>query len=266
MNNRTAVLAGLAVVSIEMIFAQPPATTPPEFDAASLKPVSSAGGGRAGTYPGILKFTPGMVSSGPFPVTAGRIILEAYHLHDYQLAAGPDWVGTERFALEGKAETAANEDQLRLMLQTLLSTRFRLVVHRETREMPVWALTVDKGGPRLHELKPGEPTPSTPEELRKLGLLRNTNGARAGTMIDRGNMQTLADELYVNSRNPANGMESWPVLDKTGLKGEYLLFLQWDADEDFKDVVREVMGLKLEARKAPVEVLVIDHIERPSGN
>jgi len=237
----------------------------PEFDAASIKPVAPGDRPNTGFF-GSLKFTPGMVLSGRGNVSAGRIILEAYHLHDYQLIGGPAWLTSDNFALEAKADTPADEGQLRLMLQTLLTKRFKLVTHRETREMPVWALTVAKGGPKLHDMKPGEAMPRSREEMAKLGLARTWDGPLAGNMVEIGGIQTLVDILYGMSANPNSGMETRPVLDKTGLAGNYLFFFQWGANEYFKDVVQEVAGLKLEPSKAPVEVLVVDHIEKPDGN
>jgi hypothetical protein len=133
---------------------------PLEFDAASIKPYSGGdGGGRNGgigggppldTGGGGLRFTPGRVASAPNGVTARRMILEAFHLTQYQLSGGPGWLDTDRFALEAKAE-GADENQLRQMLQTLPAERFKLVGHRETREMAVYALLVGKNGTKLHE-------------------------------------------------------------------------------------------------------------------
>jgi uncharacterized protein (TIGR03435 family) len=73
-------------------------------------------------------------------------------------------------------------------------------------------------------------------------------------------------QLYATLSRLDNGPDARPVVDKTGLTGNYLFFLQWGADEDFRDGVAQVMGLRLEPRKAPIEVLVIDHIEKPDAN
>jgi hypothetical protein len=129
------------------------------FDAASIKPNSGGGGGgrnggiggnppRAGG--GGLRFMPGRIVSAPIGVTARKIILDAFHLTQYQLSGGPSWLDSDRFDLEAKAE-GANENQLRLMLQTLLAERFKLVIHREAKEMPVYHLVVGKSGAKLHE-------------------------------------------------------------------------------------------------------------------
>jgi uncharacterized protein (TIGR03435 family) len=127
---------------------------PLAFDAASIKPSGSGGGGRMGGGGGIVQITPGRVLARN--VTARRLVLAAYRLTPYQLSGGPAWLDSDRFELEAKAETASNEKQLRLMLQTLLGQRLKLVVHRETEEMRVYALVVGKNGPKIYEVKEGE--------------------------------------------------------------------------------------------------------------
>jgi uncharacterized protein (TIGR03435 family) len=193
-------------------------------------------------------------------VTARDIVLEAYHLTDYQLSGGPDWFDNDRFDLEAKAATPADENQLRLMLQTLLAERFKLVARRATKEMPVYALTVAKSGPTIHELKPGDPFPKTAKEMAALTKLRDIQGTPAGAWSDRGTMQYFADKL---SRNPSIDR---PVLDKTGLQGVYLILVRWGTEDSFMAAVEEQFGLKFEPQKAPMDTLVIDHIEKPDAN
>jgi uncharacterized protein (TIGR03435 family) len=123
--------------------------------------------------------------------------------------------------------------------------RFQLVVHRETREMPVYALMVGKNGTKLREWKEGDPTPE----------FHGTNNFR-----DRGTMQHFADFLC-----DGPGVDR-PVLDKTGLKGVYSFYVEWDDDQDFLHAMQEQFGLKLESQKGPVDVLTIDHVEKPSSN
>jgi uncharacterized protein (TIGR03435 family) len=228
---------------------------PLSFDAASIKPhTNSEGGGRNGapgdgplhgTGSGGLRFTPGRVVSSPIGVTARKIILEAYRLNQYQLSGGPGWLDSYWFDLEGKAESPADENQLRQMLRTLLAERLQLVAHRETREMPVYALTVGKNGPKLREWKEGDVMPAF---------------SGANNYRDRGTMQRLADVL---SNAPDVGR---PVLDKTGLKGVYVFYVQWPQGEEFLPAMQEQLGLKLESQKGPVDILVVDHIEKASAN
>jgi len=227
---------------------------PLAFDAASIKPYNNSGGGgrnggTGGAPPaaiggGALRFTPGRVASSPRGVTARKMILEAYHLTQYQLSGGPGWLDSEWFSVEAKAE-AANENQLRQMLQTLLAERFKLVVHRESKEKPVYALVVGKNGTKLREWKEGDPMPEF---------------GGANNFRDRGTMQHFADFL-----SNAPGVAR-PVLDKTSLQGVYVFYVEWAADEDFLPAMQAQLGLKLEPQKAPIDIFVIDHVEKPSEN
>ena len=227
-----------------------------KFDAASIRPFSGGGGGRnggaGGTLPsaisGGLRFIPGRVVSAPAGVTARKMILEAFHLTQYQLSGGPGWLDSDRFSLEARAE-GANENQLRQMLQALLADRFKLVVHRETKEMPVYALVVAKNGPKFHEWKEGDRMP-------EFG-----SGGHANNFRDQGTMQRLVDVL-------TGGLNSVgrPVLDKTGLKGVYVFYVEWDEDQDFLPAMQQDLGLKLEPQRGPGDNLVIDHVEKPEAN
>jgi uncharacterized protein (TIGR03435 family) len=148
------------------------------------------------------------------------------------------------FSLEAKAD-GANENELRQMLQTLLAERFQLVVHSATKEMPVYALVVGKNGTKLHEWKDGDPMPAF---------------GGANNFRDMGTMRHFADFL---SNSDAVGR---PVVDKTGLKGVYIFYIEWGADDDFLPAMQEQLGLKLEPQKGPVDVLTIDRMEKPASN
>jgi uncharacterized protein (TIGR03435 family) len=187
------------------------------------------------------------------------MILEAYHVPQYQLSGGPGWLESDRFSIEAKTESHADENQLRLMLRTLLGQRFKLVVHREVREMSTYALVVGKGGPRLLELKEGEPTPSR-ADLVSRGIAPPKMDHVAGVLSDRGNMQRLIDRLN------EMGKVDHPVVDKTGLHGEYFFAFQWDAEENFMAELQEQSGLRFVSEKLPVDVMIIDHVERPDAN
>jgi uncharacterized protein (TIGR03435 family) len=229
---------------------------PLQFDSASVKPFRGGGGGRAGSAVvgppraanGALRFMPGKVVSAPTAgVTAGKIILEAFHLTESQLSGGPSWLGSARFDLEARAE-GANDNQLRQMLQTLLADRFKLVVHRETKVMPVYALVVAKNGPKFHEWKEGDPLPAF------------GSGGHPNNFRDRGTMQRLADVIA------GDPMVDQPVLDKTGLNGVYAFYFEWDDGEDFLHALQDQLGLKLERQKAPLDHLIIERIEMPEAN
>ena len=143
------------------------------------------------------------------------------------------------------------------MLQSLLADRFHLALHRETREIPVYALVPGKNGPKFHE---------SPPDAK--GILR-MNGR--GKLVAMGGTMTQLAGWFSN----ANGVDR-PVLDETGLGGHYDFTLEWanprttDASDStvpwIFTAMREQLGLKLEPRRAPVEVLVIDHVDLPGEN
>ncbi len=238
----------LAVLSTPVLRAQDKALS---FDVASIKPNNTPPGGRLVPGGGRLRFLPGTVSGRN--VTAKRIILDAYHTTEYQLSGGPGWIDSDRFDFEAKADKPATEDQLGRMLQTLLAERFHLTVRHETRDVQVYALTVGKKGPKLLEIKPGEPTPrpTPPPAGSKIG----------GVFMDKGTIQHFIESML--DRYPTVGR---PVVDKTGLSGVYQFFVYWDEDENFMTAVQDELGLRFEARKAPLDTLVIEHIEKPDPN
>jgi bla regulator protein blaR1 len=220
---------------------------PLRFGAAAIKP-SSSGGGRADIGGGSLRYTQGMVTGRS--VTARRIILDAYQTTAFQLSGGPDWLDSQRFALEGKAESAANEGELKRMLQTLLSERFSLVMHHEKKEMQVYIMTAAKGGVKAPEVKPevgDTPTTGPPD-------------GHAKHMITTSDLDQFA---AVISMFPTTGM---PVVNQTGLKGRYRFFVGWDEDDDFQPALQREFGLKLEKQRALMDTLVIDRVEKPSDN
>ena len=227
------------------------AEKPLHFDAASIKSYGESGGRVGGSPP--LRFTPGMVVSGPGGATVKTIIMEAYHLsgRGYQLSGGPAWLDSDKFELEARAgDSSADESRLRSMLQTLLAERFKFVAHHETRELPVYALAVGKNGPRFRKLKDGEDPPSPP----------------SAELVHRTTVQGFVDSLNTGAGRIFAGLDR-PVLDSTGLLGTYFFVLQpWDRDEDFKSVAEAQLELKFEPMKAALDVVVIDRVERPGAN
>jgi len=222
-------------------------------------------------------------------LTPRRLILIAYDIQDYQLVGAPRWIDSENYDIEAKADGNPSVQQMEgPMLQALLEERFKLSLHRETRELAVYKLSVGKSGAKLQAsqegnctpyvtdapppiAKPGEPPPSFCGFQRTTaeGLNRSLNG-KAVTMAD------LAKTL---SRT-YTAMLGRNVIDGTGLKGTFDVRLTWAMDSDgprsdnppdsvgpsIFTALQEQLGLKLEATKGPVDVLVIDHIEKPSGN
>ena len=193
------------------------------------------------------------------------LIESAYSLREYQILNAPGWLRSERWTLEVKTTEPTNTGQKLQLLQPLLADRFQLKVHRETRMLAVYSLVVAKGGPKLR--KPTEDGP---------GWSRYGNQI-IGRKYD---IARLARDL--------SGNLNIPVLDKTDLKGIYDIDLMWSSDpgqKDFRDVrdsadipapdpnrpviftaIKEQLGLELKAEKGPVEVIVIDHVEKPSPN
>jgi uncharacterized protein (TIGR03435 family) len=170
------------------------------------------------------------------------------------LIAGPDWVTTERYDIRAKFSPEAVPPKIRLMLQALLRTRFGMGFHRETKYLPAYALVVGKSGFKGHPAaKDGRPG------FRKsVGHLESESAT----------MALLADKLSQQSDRP--------IVDATGLTGAYAISLLWTPDEldnagrtgaSLYTAIEEQLGLKLEARKEAMEVIVIDHLERtPTGN
>jgi uncharacterized protein (TIGR03435 family) len=194
--------------------------------------------------------------------TVEDILLIGYGVQKSQVVGEPDWVKTEKWDVDGvpDVEGEPGMSQLREMMQKILKERFGIKLHREQRVMPVFAMTVAKGGPKM--------TPNTSDPN---GWMDQQNSAANGRDVENlknASMPDLAEILQFRV--------SRPVVDQTGLKGRYDFKLQWTIDETrATDVdappglftaIQEQIGLKLEAVKAPADVLVIDHVERPSAN
>jgi uncharacterized protein (TIGR03435 family) len=179
-------------------------------------------------------------------------------------AAISDLLNSERYEILAKASEPVPDQTLRLMLQDLLADRFKLSLHKESREMPVYTLQLDKDKPKFHE---SEGDGESQQQL-------------LGSKLRRQWKWTTIAELAENLSEAMQG----PIVDRTGLAGRYDFALdltpylasagdgpeagrlQQDLPEMIVTAVREQLGLKLTATRMPVEVLVIDHVERPSPN
>ena len=262
------------------IFAQPAATPRPQFEVASIK-LNKSGGGFSLARP-----SPG----GRFTLTnipLQFVLMIAYRVKEFQLSGAPAWLNQERYDIEAKADGNPSLDAMLPMLQTLLEDRLQLKFHHETKELPIYVLAVAKAG-KLHESEKGEcppmpnglPPPPEPGKLPSppCGGIFRTPGHVAG---QKTTMAQLTD-LLSNSTGRV-------VLDKTGLTGKYDINLDYtpeqsqlqllpggDPDMPFPrpdpngpslfTALQEQLGLKLESQKGPVEIMVIDHVERPSEN
>jgi len=233
-----------------------PAGKPLTFDVASIKPSNPQPGGKQSSVGGSVRFTDAGVTGRL--VTVKHLIEAAYNLSSDQLSGGPGWLDSATFNLDAKTESPSSTDQLKRMLQNLLADRCKLTAHRGTKEFPVYFLTVGKGGlgPALHLLKDG----TSPPEINRNEFL--SHQAFGPTAIIRGALEDFALKL---SSPPFDFGRR--VIDKTNLHGTYIGYLHWAKDDDDPiSAVRDEFNMKLEPHKAPVDVLVIDHAERPSGN
>jgi uncharacterized protein (TIGR03435 family) len=200
------------------------------------------------------------------------LITAAYHIPPNALEGGPGWLETDRFDVVAKAAATTSEADLRLMLRTLLADRFKLAIHQDQKSMPAWVLTVGKAGPKLQQsdaAKPGDqrcaPGQGTPGDQHIV-----CQHMTMGDLVD--NLPAIAPG-YVRDT---------PVVDQTGLKGSYEFKLDWTpagrlnaaagspdgtAAISLFDALEAQLGLKLENRKIPLPIVVIDHIDRvPSEN
>lgn len=181
------------------------------------------------------------------------LIGEAYHVPNRQIIGLPDF--REDYDIEAQADHPVSRDQMMVMLQHLLEDRFKLVVHRETKEMKAQALVVAKGGPKFQE-----------NQDRAAYFMERTGASKF-------TFRNVPITLF------ANALSAWvddTVVDQTGLKGNYdfELSVRLERTQNPQDpnapsvytALQEQLGLKLESRRGPVQMLVIDHIEKLSGN
>jgi uncharacterized protein (TIGR03435 family) len=265
----TCLAPAIALCAISAIAAQN-AADQPKFEVASVK--------RTDRCVFDNSVSPGTVVLKGDPLKP--ILMEAFKVGKEQIV-GPSWLDEDCFEIFGKAPEGASKDQLPAMLQALLVERFKLAAHKEDRARPVYALIVDKNGPKFKESY-------SSSSFQGARASRMMFRAGAGTAGFKGSM-TMADLA-----RHLSGRGYGPVQDFTGLKGKYDIDLSWAPDRTFEPMeefakageaahpnadlpaaptadlfaaIRESLGLRLEQRKEPVEVLVIDHIERvPTEN
>jgi uncharacterized protein (TIGR03435 family) len=234
----------------------------PAFDVITVKPDKS------GDRPSI-DFDNGNFSATNFSVK--MLTLFAYDLKDDQLFGIPKWADEMHFDMKAKVldadpallQTLTNE-QRRQIEQTILTERFGLTFHRETKVLAVYELVVDKGGPRFQPSKI-EAGQRGSNGLVAGGLHTNNRGGNADMTSTAVPISSLVDVL-------SRQMERI-VVDKTGLTGRYDLNLTWSRDDaadrnspSILTSVQEQLGLRLRPAKLPVEVFVVDHVALPSGN
>lgn len=301
-------VAGLLAVTAPVIFGLVNATpsqaqsenasaTLPTFESVSIKPsVASAPmptyGGSSARMMRMMYGPDGFVADN---VTLKTIIQEAYGVQANQITGGPEWLDSARFDMEAKVSKSETnrfglgpyKAESQQMLEAALADQTKLALHRETKELPSYALVVVDGGPKLQLDKSAENETGGIKgpDGRVLGIHRMQMQMGSGQVVGMAaqgvSVQDFAEQL---SRQLGA-----PVVDKTGLKGSYDFTLQWkpgvnqsqgnDGDpaavstgapgasgNALFTAIQEQLGLKLEPQKAPMEVLVIDHIEKPTEN
>jgi uncharacterized protein (TIGR03435 family) len=239
-------IAGVSLMA-SSVFAQP-VKVPLAFDVASVK--RAEGGGPPGDIARNMDSSPGHFAMRNVPL---RYALEwAYDLKDYEIS-GPDWIkADERYDIIANAP-GASEAQMRQMLQTLLTQRFQMKLHRETKELSVYALVPGKGAPKVKEARADEQT--------------GISGGATGANFQH---QPISRFTFMLTRRMDR-----PVLDLTGLAGFYdftvdLSGLGFNGNPPAVDTdgpsiftaVQNDLGLKLEARKQPIEILVVDSLSK----
>jgi uncharacterized protein (TIGR03435 family) len=238
----------------------------PTFEVASIKPAEPGARGM-----GVQRQAGGRVSMKN--VTLRLLITMAWDIRDHQLVGAPGWFDSEHFDIVAKPETEIprtpeGNDKLMLMVQALVTERFGFAFHRETKEMPIYALVVAKNGPKLAASEPG---------------------SQNSLMMGRGKLEGKNMKISALAKILTNPLGR-TVVDKTGLTGDYNFTVEWTPDvnesmgpkgmpsEAPRDAtsmpdgpslftaLQEQLGLRLESQKGPVEMLVVDRAERPSEN
>ena len=273
------------------------------FEVASIKPAA----------PQTMARLQGSVDGGPGTPAPGRIqftdmplrvlIMRAYNVQSFQVS-GPSWMDSRRFDIIAKAPGGATREDARIMLQNLLADRFKLKIHRRSKEAAIYELVVAKGGNQLKEAVhaaaappegAGDPRPGPPRG--KDGLLRTPPGQLGIQATANGRMRMRGEAVTMARLTEALGMAvGRPVVDKTGLVGTYDVTLDFspegmgpgpkdsapaegggnppEAPRDSNGsgptlftALQEQLGLKLEMRRGPVDLWVVDRVEKvPAGN
>jgi len=256
----------------------------PQFEVASIKPAAPDAHGTfiRGTPGGRITLT---------NVSLKEMIVVAWRIQPFQVSGGPPWLESAHYDISAKPDHAPKPDELPLMLQSLMEDRFQLKFHRETKELPVYALVLarkdGKLGPRLIESKEGScsqpdlnkpPAPLEPGKPPALfcgGMFMSQRSMNASSI-------PVANIIPMLSRTLGR-----TIIDKTGLTGKYDISMEWTPDESLAlqpppdapklppadpagpslfTALQEQLGLKLESQKGPVEVFIVDSAERPPEN
>jgi uncharacterized protein (TIGR03435 family) len=308
---RAIMSAGLVVFASCAAWAQT-AENSPAFEVASVKPAAPITGNRIQV---MLRGGPGSSDPGQITytnVTVKNVLTQAYGVKGFQIS-GPGWLDSGRYDIVAKLPRGATKAEFMAMLQNLLAERFKLTLHREKKDLQMYALVVGKNGPKLKESaqeaapKEGGPVDGPAATMGKLTMGRDGFPVLPAAMAGRGGMAMTM--MNGNARMTANGQTmaglaemlsgqlDLPVVDMTGLTGKYDYTLYFapeglagmrlpgglppppppgeagggmpaasapdaQSNPNLFTALQEQLGLKLEQRKGPVELLVIDHLER----
>ena len=235
------------------------------FEVASVKPSGPRGMRNFDRDAGRLSY---------FGARLQDLLVKAWDLADYSQISGPGWLSSETYDIVATFPPETTAEQVRIMLQNLLRDRFKLTLHHETKDFPVFNLVVAKNGPKLasEPSKAAWNKPGFPQLAGTAPTVSTLNDARGVShMAARQESVSLLARLLGGPTGPAGRL----VLDKTGLTERYDFTLEFkhesSADDEpapsLFDALREQVGLKLEAAIAPFDVLVIDHAEKvPTEN
>lgn len=273
---------------------------PLSFEVASIKPSEADG------HNVRIQMAPGgrYTASG---VTLKLLIQQAFDVKDFQILGGPAWMSSAAFDIVAKSDDPnVKGEQVREMLRSLLAERFKLKFHKETRELPIYALLVGKNGHKM-KVSENQPPVETPPPNVSKPISHQAAGAGGGVgggtkdvgaiARGRGSMMMMGRGRIEAQMAPMSAIVNMlaqqlgrPVIDKTDLKDSYDIKLEWTPDENMAHralgggggseavpagdssgpsiftALQEQLGLRLEAQKGPVEALVIDFAEKPSGN
>jgi uncharacterized protein (TIGR03435 family) len=251
--------------------AQAQTAVPPSFEVASLKAINSA----------MRQMGPAR-SPGRFTWTTGLqdLVEYAYHLQHFRISGEIPDRENVLYRVDATMSPAATDDQVRLMLQSLLADRFKMVSHRVTKEADGYNLSSLEGGPKIHEAKEGEQSPPMPESLPESWGRGSPNPAFDGTVFNHipevGIVEVVGRKVtMLQLCEELERIEEAVVWDRTGVQGKYYFAFRFampngpdDADAPpLGAALQRSLGLKLEKHKGPVEMLVIDHIEKePTEN
>ncbi len=280
-------VAGLMAIAGPRVRGQEPSTATadvklPAYDVVSIKPNKSGGGMVRAMY------RPDGYSASNMSLK--MLIQAAYGIREDLISGAPGWADSARYDVDAKVDGAdvdalkkLSPEQRRLILQPLLADRFKLKVHTETKQLPVYELVVAKGGPKLKEATAGDTYANG---------IKGPDGVGRGGMVRMGRGQLTAQGVPMTSVvNMLSQQLHRTVIDKTGLAGKYDLELNWTPDDgegmgpplpgggqphgdappegsgpSIFTAIQEQLGLKLQSAKGPVDTLVIDHVEMPTEN